>query len=78
MEEIRKVFTAGEESRKEQIVGKIISEARLCIANQILQGIYSYDGRFDVDHVIHLEDIIQTVLSAKISEIFIKDVVDEI
>lgn len=52
---------------------KIVLEVKLNIVRDLLNEIHEYDSRFDVNHMIHLDDIITQVMLSKISDTFIND-----
>jgi ubiquinone biosynthesis protein Coq4 len=61
---------------KMQLIEWIMSEVKLQAIHAILTDIHNYDGRFDVPHVVHLEDIVCQIGKAAPSERFIEDVME--
>jgi len=54
-------------------VQKIAAKMKLQILHRVMSNIHEYDGRFDANHVISIEDIVQVIANTELPDRFIED-----
>ena len=60
---------------KHLLVQKIVDEIKLHAVHRILTDLADYDKRFDVGHIFHPADVVEHIMSVKLSDVFIEDVI---